>query len=215
MRDLSVKGVARLFLGQDDEFNVRSTYSLNPGPGAEVSLRDRMEDLAEREYSFDVDECVYGWTAAFRQTWTHIVVRINTNPDSGISTATESTLQATWQTGIETTWNNQWAASRSGELSCRISFDVIFSNSNPHHNVRIRTGPARSNMSTFDTQDTGAVAAHEFGHMLGHPDEYSDPACPNRSPVNTGTVMDNNSNNVPNRLMTRFANNIGSSVVSP
>ena len=70
-------------------------------------------------------------------------------------------------------------------------------------------------MSNWDTNDTGGVAAHEFGHMLGHVDEYPEnPPCPDRDPVNTGTVMDNNSNNVPSRLMNRFANNIGSNVVA-
>jgi bacillopeptidase F (M6 metalloprotease family) len=69
-------------------------------------------------------------------------------------------------------------------------------------------------MGTWDTSDTGAVSAHEFGHMLGNPDEYSDPACPNRSPVNTGTIMDNNSTNIPARLLQRVASNLGSNVVS-
>jgi M6 family metalloprotease-like protein len=68
-------------------------------------------------------------------------------------------------------------------------------------------------MTTWDTADTGNVAAHEFGHMLGLPDEYIDTDCPARNPVNTGTVMDNNSNNVPNRMMQRIANNIGTNVV--
>ncbi len=53
------------------------------------------------------------------------------------------------------------------------------------------------------------MAAHEYGHMHGLVDEYTDINCPSRSPVNTGTVMDNNSNNVPARMMIRFANNIG------
>jgi hypothetical protein len=50
--------------------------------------------------------------------------------------------------------------------------------------------------------------------MLGLVDEYSDSNCPDRSPVNTGTIMDNNSNVVPDRMMTRFANNLGSNVVA-
>jgi bacillopeptidase F (M6 metalloprotease family) len=69
-------------------------------------------------------------------------------------------------------------------------------------------------MTTWDTSDTGAVAAHEFGHMQGNPDEYTDAACPARNPVNTGTIMDNNSATIPDRMMTRFADNIGSTVVN-
>jgi bacillopeptidase F (M6 metalloprotease family) len=69
-------------------------------------------------------------------------------------------------------------------------------------------------MTTWDNMDTGAVAAHEYGHMHGLVDEYTDTRCPGRSPVNTGTVMDNNSNNVPVRMMTHFANNIDSNVVA-
>ena len=58
-------------------------------------------------------------------------------------------------------------------------------------------------MTTWDTSDTADVASHEFGHMLGHPDEYADAACPARNPVNTGTVMDNNSGTVA-RLYNRI-----------
>ena len=68
-------------------------------------------------------------------------------------------------------------------------------------------------MTLWDTSDTGNVAAHEFGHMLGHPDEYADAACPNRNPVNTGTVMDDNTETVA-RLYNRFAGFHGSGHVS-
>jgi hypothetical protein len=46
-------------------------------------------------------------------------------------------------------------------------------------------------MTNWDTMDTGGVASHEFGHMLGHSDEYGNANCPRRSPVDPGTVMDN------------------------
>ena len=45
-------------------------------------------------------------------------------------------------------------------------------------------------MKTWDDQDDGDTAAHEFGHMIGMHDEYADAGCPTRSPVNTRTVMD-------------------------
>ncbi len=69
-------------------------------------------------------------------------------------------------------------------------------------------------MGTFFTLMGGNVAAHEYGHMFGLVDEYADSTCPGRNPVNTGTVMDNNSNVVPARMMERFGNNVGSDVVA-
>ena len=213
MNDLSLKGVARRYGGITGGFNVVSGLFGGSFSGTK-SLRSKLESMARTQHSFSVSECIYGWTARFEQTWSHITIRIELDPDAGISNATMNTLRTTWQNGIENTWNNQWGAGRSGELACRISFDVQWVSSSEHHNVRVRVGPARSNMLTWDTNDTGAVAAHEFGHMLGHPDEYSDGNCPGRDPVNTGTVMDNNSANVPARLMTRFVNNIGSNVVA-
>jgi bacillopeptidase F (M6 metalloprotease family) len=59
-------------------------------------------------------------------------------------------------------------------------------------------------MTTWDTADTGDVAAHEFGHMIGNPDEYADSACPRRNPVNTGTVMDNNTGPALQRHVNRI-----------
>ena len=60
----------------------------------------------------------------------------------------------------------------------------------------------------------GAVASHEFGHMLGNPDEYTSGTCPDRSPVNTGTVMDDNSNNIPLRLLQRLSDDLNSNIVA-
>lgn len=152
------------------------------------------------EVSRSVSECVYGWTAAYRQEGTHIVVRIRLNPDAGITNQQIQNLQNTWETAIESKWGNRFACccdedaetTRDCENWRALTFDVQWVTSNPHHTVRVRTGPARSNMTTWDTNDTGDVASHEFGHMLGLPDEYQTATCPSRSPVNTGTVMDDN-----------------------
>lgn len=214
MNDLSLKGVARRYGGITGGFSVvQDVFGVSSITGSR-SLRSKLESMARQGHSFSVSECIYGWTAAFEQTWTHIRIRIRLNPDAGISNAAMNTLRTTWRNGIENTWSHRWGCGRSGELTCRLSFEVQWVTTNQHHTVRVRPGPARSNMTTWDTNDTGGVAAHEYGHMHGLVDEYVDGNCPGRSPVNTGTVMDNNSNNVPARMMTRFANNIGSNVVS-
>lgn len=214
MRDLSLKGVARRFHGVTGAISViDDILDRPPGPGS-VSLRSRLESLARRQHSFDVSECIFGWTAAFEQTWTHIRVRIELAPDAGIPDATMETLRATWQDGIESTWSDNWGCGRAGELPCPVTFEVRWVTDDAHHRVRVQQGPAPTNLSNWDTTDGGNVAAHEFGHMLGHPDEYTDARCPDRDPVNTGTVMDDTSRNVPSRLMTRFADNLATAVVA-
>ena len=210
---LSLRGIARRYGGVNGAFSV--TDRLFGGSiSGRVSLRARLEAMARQEFSFSVSECIFGWTAAFQQTWSHIRVRIELDPDTGITAETMNTLRTRWRTGIVNTWSERWAVGRAGEVTLPLTFEVQWVTSSAHHTVRVRTGPARSNMTTWDTNDTGGVAAHEYGHMLGHEDEYVDATCPDRSPVNTGTIMDNNSDTVPARLLQRFADNIGSNVVA-
>jgi hypothetical protein len=174
---------------------------------ATSSVRDESDrhssidvSVAGIEISRSVSECVFGWTAAYRQEGTHVIVRIRLNPDSGITDQEMATLRNTWKAGIENKWSNHFACCCTRRVTntskCRnygtLTFEVQWVNDNPHHTVRVIRGPARSNMTTWDTSDTGDVVSHEFGHMLGNPDEYADSNCPARSPVNTGTVMDDN-----------------------
>ena len=135
------------------------------------------------------------------------------NPDTGIPAATMNALRTTWENGIENAWSNQFGCGHAGELTCPLTFEVVWVNSGQHHTVRVSPGPGRSNMLRWFTNLSGACAAHEYGHMLGLVDEYVDQNCPNRNPVNTGTIMDDCFGIVA-RLMTRFANNIGSNVVN-
>ncbi len=160
--------------------------------------------------SFSVSECIYGWTAAYDQRGTQITVRIRLDPDAGISAATMNTLRNSWKIGIENKWSNRFVCCTSPDCigRCVLNFRVEWVTSGEHHRVRVRPGPARSNMTTWDTSDSGNVASHEFGHMLGHPDEYNDRNCPGRSRVNTGTVMDDNTE-VVERLCKPFCDRHG------
>ncbi|MCP6760068.1 MAG: hypothetical protein NHB32_15240 [Fischerella sp. CENA71] len=215
---LSVKGIARKYGGIVGGFSVVKGIFSGSVTGS-VSLRAKLESLARQEFSFFYpSKCTYddGW-AAFEQTWSHIRVRIKLNPDAGISVATMNDLKSKWKNRIENTWNNKWGCGRSDEVTCPFTFEVQWVNSNEHHAVEVKQCGegefCRSNERVWDVKDDVSIA-HEFGHMLGNRDEYKDDNCPNRTPVNTGTVMDNNSPNIPARLLTRFADNIGSNVVS-
>lgn len=163
-----------------------------------------------QEVSFDVSECVYDWTAAYSQRGTTITVRIRLDPDADVSAATMTTLRDRWRTGIEQKWSGHFGCCTAPGCigRCTLNFRVEWVDSDEHHVVRVRTGPGGTNKGLWHTTDSGNVASHEFGHMLGHPDEYSSDTCPRRSPVNTGTVMDDNSE-VVERLVRPFCDRHG------
>lgn len=149
------------------------------------------------EVERSMSECIYDWDARYRQMGTHIVIRIELDPDSGITDAEMSTLRNRWKQGIENKWSNHFAcccetaATRISQCSNpgTLTFEVVWTDEDSHHTVSVHRGSGRADMTNWYTTDSGDVASHEFGHMLGLVDEYPDAHCPSRSPVNTGTVM--------------------------
>jgi hypothetical protein len=160
---------------------ITEIYDLSPSPAP-----------AAQEISFSVSECIFGWTAAFRQQGTHISARIKLVPDADVSATLLDEVEARWKRGIENKWSYRFACCNTPGCSspCALTFQVLWVSRNEHLTVRVKKGGGRSNLGLWHTDDSGDVASHEFGHLLGHPDEYEDEVCPDRSPVNTGTVMD-------------------------
>lgn len=177
---------------------ITEIYELSPGP-----------DALAQEISFSVSECIYGWTAAFRQKGTHVTARIKLNPDSDVSSSLLDTLKDRWKRGIEDKWSYRFACCERPNCTsaCALTFEVQWVTSNQHLQVQVKQGSGRGNLGLWYTGFSGDDASHEFGHLLGQPDEYSDDACPNRSPVNTGTVMDDNTE-VVERHCSPFCNRL-------
>jgi len=145
-------------------------------------------------------ECIYGWTSAYRITeerdcHLHVIVRIRLQPDTGITQAQLQAVQTTWEPAIEQAWTGQFPIQLSkGHCRCKrysVTLDVQWVNSGEHHVVQVHAGSGRADMGNFFLNNTGGTAAHEVGHMLGNPDEYTDPACPGRTVTSDGSIMQN------------------------
>jgi hypothetical protein len=188
---------------EDGHWTIKEIYDFSPG-----------SDDAATEVSFSVSECIYGWTAAFQQKGTKITVRIKLDPDSDVSSELLEECKERWKAGIESKWSYRFACCSGAGCTggCALTFQVDWVSTGQHHTVQVSRGDARSNMTHWWTDDSGDVASHEFGHMLGHPDEYDDDNCPSRNPVNTGTVMDDNSE-VVSRLCKPFCDRISQNTV--
>jgi hypothetical protein len=149
------------------------------------------------EVSRGISECIYAWSAAYEQRGSHIVVRIQLRKDSAVTQAELDAAEPRWADGIRAKWSGHFACcdepgttnSADCPHACALTFEVQWVTENAHHVVAVHRGPGRADMLNWYHDDSGNDAAHEFGHMLGNVDEYPDPQCPNRSPVNTGTVM--------------------------
>jgi hypothetical protein len=86
-----------------------------------------------------------------------------------------------WRDSIEKTWNNRFIAS-NGTDRLRIIFVPVFTQDLTGVDIRIREGKgcgaatdlgARADASNWCADFKGWQAAHEFGHLVGNPDEYA------------------------------------------
>ena len=152
---------------------------LNGEPIAEETgvTRDLSETLLVGETTGTFSEREFGGTAGFDVAYLRdrlqVTVRVSLVPIDPVAAAQLPAAQPVWETNIESAWNRFNVA--NGEVTIPLNFDIVFTSSNPHHVVNVHpnapVGWPSVDMNNWWTQSL-ISPNHEFGHMLGNPDEY-------------------------------------------
>ena len=152
---------------------------LNGEPIAEETgvTRDLSETLLVGETTGTFTEREFGGTAGFDVAYLRdrlqVTVRVSLVPIDPVAAAQLPAAQPVWETNIESAWNRFNIA--NGEVTIPLNFDIVFTSGNPHHVVNVHpnapVGWPSVDMNNWWTQSL-ISPNHEFGHMLGNPDEY-------------------------------------------
>lgn len=181
-----------------------------------------IEFPTSKEVTGHIVDGIYGWDYKYLQRGDELTLKLKLNPEPNITKEELDELKRRWRHGAESKWSEKFGCCDKSDIKggkcvgCSYStvmLNVEFVEEGEHATIRVRRGPARSNYTTWDTEDTGDVAAHEVGHHIGLKDEYQDPSVPTRTPVNTGTVMHNNTGSVEKRHYEGICSSIGKEVV--
>jgi len=97
-----------------------------------------------------------------------------------------------WRNGIQKAWNNRFTAT-NGSTRLNVVFVPMFVNEvadQPDFTVQVDESPkyVRADETDWWANNSGDTVAHEFGHMLGNPDEYGLPA--HASDIPAATLSD-------------------------
>ena len=102
-------------------------------------------------------------------------IRLRNDPNNERDVISDRAI-ARWERGIDRYWNGKFRF-RNGGQTLDVYFLPVFVFWDPsaHHNVRVLPGDERSARTRWYEDDSEDTAAHEFGHMIGNPDEYNLP----------------------------------------
>jgi hypothetical protein len=114
--------------------------------------------------------------------------QINFIAGNGVSANDLAAAKQRWIAGIENAWNNQFDLLKDDLYSFPIHFDIT--DSGPFdQNVLVNTGNGRADLTHWYLDNSGLVAGHEFGHMLGLFDEYIGGATDPENPIISEDLM--------------------------
>lgn len=110
-----------------------------------------------------------------------VEVRFKAEPQSGVTEADATAAKGKLETGISTHWSNVFTLEIEdppcGKKSLKIEYKVVWVTSGQDYTIKIhdtypREGLSGDTMNVSKSTDAWTYA-HEFGHCVGLPDEYS------------------------------------------
>lgn len=120
-------------------------------------------------------------------TQLRVIVRIRLQEDAAHPGGISERAVERWRQGIDRVWNRRFRA-RSATTRLDVWFVPVFVywDRGAHHDVTVTPGDGRSDEHHWHEDDSAGTAAHEFGHMIGNPDEYNLPGAMAEIPAALG-----------------------------
>jgi hypothetical protein len=169
------QAVASMFAGRENE-DLQRVLQEHSGMRAEASglggQRVHYEDGTLEKHTG-----AGGFELVRMNTHVRVIVRIRlyNDPTNERNVISDAAI-ARWERGIDRYWNGKFRLRNGGQTLDVYFLPVfVFYDTSAHHNVRVLPGDERSAMRRWYEDDSEDTAAHEFGHMLGNPDEYNLP----------------------------------------